>query len=64
MYEKGEGVKQNLVKAYVWYSVAVLAPNSKSEAKSKRDEIADKLNTEGLNRAQKLAEDLYEKLNQ
>ncbi len=52
LYEKGLGVKRDIVQAYVWYAIA--ASKADAEAASKRDIIARQLSSEGLNKAGRL----------
>ena len=53
-YQKGRGVEQNLIEAYVWNHIALQLGNT--DAKFERDEVASKLSPEELATAQKMAD--------
>ena len=59
MYALGEGVTQNLVEAYAWYSVA--ATGGYKSGVQNRDTVASKLTPEQLLEGQKRATELFEK---
>lgn len=60
-YESGQGIPQNSIKAYVWYSVAAAQGGDIWElASSARDAIGAKLAPSDLVKAQALAEKCFE----
>ena len=61
MYHRGEGVWQDLVMAYVWYSVA--AANGHEHAKAYLVLVKGRLNQDQLAVAQQRATQLFEKIN-
>ena len=58
MYSIGEGVPQNNVRAYVWFSVAAAQGNE--DARTNRDIISDRLTPEQLARGQDMATSCFE----
>ena len=58
MYERGEGVPQNNVRAYVWFSVA--AAQGYEVARSSRDIASERLTPEQLARGQDMATRCFE----
>ena len=58
MYANGNGVPQNNVRAYVWWSVAAAQGNE--EARGFRDRVADQLTPEQLARGQDMATRCFE----
>ena len=58
MYANGNGVPQNNVRAYVWWSVAAAQGNAASRIN--RDVEADKLTPEQLARGQEIATRCFE----
>ena len=58
MYSNGEGVPQNNVRAYVWYSVA--AAQGDETARTNRDIISDRLTPDQLARGQDMATRCFE----
>ena len=58
MYDNGEGVSQNNVRAYVWWSVA--AAQGYEDARTNRDIMADRLTPEQLARGQDMATRCFE----
>ena len=61
MYANGKGVPKDYVEAYAWWSVA--ATNGHEDAKERLPKAKAKLTPEGLAEGQKLAIELFEKLN-
>jgi TPR repeat protein len=60
-YESGQGVPQNFIKAYVWYSLSAAQGELLWElASSARDDIGGKLAPSDLVIAQALAEKCFE----
>ena len=59
MYALGEGVTQDLIEAYAWYSVA--ATGGYKSGVQNRDTVASKLTPEQLLEGQKRATELFEK---
>ncbi|MDB4809753.1 sel1 repeat family protein [bacterium] len=60
MYAKGEGVPQDYVEAYAWFSVA--AAGGYADAANNRDVVAGDLTPEQLSQGQKRATELFEKI--
>ena len=58
MYANGEGVPQNNLRAYVWFSVA--AAQGDEDARSNRDIISETLTPEQLARGQDMATRCFE----
>jgi TPR repeat protein len=58
MYATGEGVPQNNLRAYVWWSVAAAQGNE--DARGNRDRMADRLTPEQLARGQDMATRCFE----
>ena len=58
MYDNGEGVPQNNVRAYVWLSVA--AAQGDENARGNRDRIANRLTPDRLARGQDIATRCFE----
>lgn len=60
-YESGQGIPQNYIKAYVWYSVSAAQGGDFRElASGARDTVGAKLSPSDLVRAQALAEKCFE----
>ena len=53
MYDKGYGVKQDNVRAYIWYDIAVSL--GYNDAKDDRDMVAKKLTPSQIERLVRLA---------
>ena len=60
MYENGEGVPQDYVEAYVWFSVA--AASGDADSANNRGIAAGELTPEQLSQGQKRATELFEKI--
>ena len=60
MYRKGEGVSQDYVKAYAWYHLAS-AQGDKQAAKGK-DMLRGRMTAEQVAEAQKLAAELWDRI--
>ena len=60
MYEKGEGVPKNDVKAYAWYSVAAVSGDD--DYRKNRDRIKDRLTPSQLEKGQVLATEYHERI--
>jgi hypothetical protein len=60
MYVDGQGVPENDVRAYMWYSVAVAAAQGNETARYNRDNVADRLTPEQLARGQDMATRCFE----
>jgi TPR repeat protein len=60
MYKNGNGVPQDEVEAYAWFSVA--AAGGYADAVKNRDLAAGKLTPEQLSQGQKRATELVEKI--
>ena len=58
MYDEGEGVPQNDVRAYVWFSVAAAQGNE--TPRGQRDIVSDRLTPEQLARGQDMATRCFE----
>lgn len=58
MYYNGEGVPQNNVRAYVWWSVA--AAQGDGDARTNRDIVSERLAPEQLARGQDMATRCFE----
>lgn len=58
MYRDGEGVPKNNYLAYVWFNLYSVTGGS--NAKEKRDLVAEKLSPEDLLKAQELSQEYYE----
>ena len=58
MYSNGEGVPQNNVRAYIWYSVAAAQGNE--TARTNRDIISERLTPDQLARGQDIATRCFE----
>ena len=57
MYSKGRGVRQDFVRAYMWFNLAAaaLSGDSRDTATRKRDRIASKMTAEQIATAQEMA---------
>jgi TPR repeat protein len=57
MYTKGRGVRQDFVRAYMWFNLAAtaLSGDSGDTATKKRDRIASKMAAEQFETAQEMA---------
>jgi TPR repeat protein len=57
MYEKGEGVPQDLVRAYMWCTVAVaaLSGDNGKAAMKRRDVVASQMTAAQIMKAQEMA---------
>ena len=53
MYEAGDVIQQNLIRAHSWYQVATLL--GESDALAKRDKVAQSMDAQGLTTAQSFA---------
>jgi TPR repeat protein len=53
MYANGDGVPQNNVRGYIWWSVA--AAQGEEDAKRNRDIVAKRLTPDQLTQAQQIA---------
>lgn len=53
MYEAGQGVIQDNLRAWVWFSIA--ASNGSEEAVKGRDIVAKKMTSADISKAQKMA---------
>ena len=58
MYSNGEGVPQNDIRAYVWYSVA--ATQGGEDARGNRDIVSERLSPAGREQAQQIATKCFE----
>ena len=58
MYDNGDGVPQNNLRAYVWFSVA--AAQGHENARTNRDIVSDELTPEQLARGQETATRCFE----
>ncbi len=52
-YDNGKGVPQNHTKAHMWYNIA--AANGYEDASKGRDEIAEKMTSAAIEKAQSMA---------
>ena len=59
MYETGEGVIQDSVYAYMWFSIA--ASSGLKEASGNRDTVAKRMNSNQIEKAQRLARECVRK---
>jgi len=57
MYDKGQGVPQDYVQAHLWYNLAAsdLADDDREKAVKNRDSVAEKMTSEQIAEAQRLA---------
>jgi uncharacterized protein len=55
MYDLGEGVAQNNIRACIWKSLA--AAKSEIDAAQQRDDLASRMTKDQLEKAQKMARD-------
>ena len=62
VYDKGQGVPQDLTKAYVWFHLA--AASGHQDAIKVRDLVAEELTPDALNAAQQRAAELFEEIQQ
>ena len=60
MYDKGEGVPEDDVAAYTWYSVA--AASGDDEDRHNRDIIKDELTPSQLEKGQVIAREIFERI--
>lgn len=60
MYEEGKGVMPNNKRAYAWYALGAIDGNK--NAILFRDVVAERLSPSGLEQAQELAAELYDKI--
>ena len=58
-YWSGQGVIQDFVQAHAWFNVA--SANGHGFASESRDEVAEKMTTEQIAKAQELAKEYFEK---
>ena len=61
MYEKGEGAPQNLIKAYVWCSLA--SANGNGSAKKSLEILRSKMTPQQVAQAQNESAELWERIN-
>jgi len=59
MYDKGQGVPQNYIKAYAWFNIA--AAQGDENARENRDRVSDLMTPQQIGKAQELSARLYEK---
>jgi uncharacterized protein len=59
MHEKGHGVAKNFIKAHMWFNLSVA--NGDEGGSEKRDAVEDKMTSEQIAKAQKLAREWMEK---
>ena len=60
MYGKGQGVLQDYVRAHMWWNIAASSGESKN-ASNNRDIVAKKMNSNQIEKAQKLARECVRK---
>ena len=53
MYENGEGVAQDLIRAHMWWNIA--AANGDDDAREARDDIAKEMTAARIEKAEQLA---------
>ena len=57
-YLEGKGVPQSYVKAHIWYSIR--AANGYSDGARKRDNVAEKMTSDQIAEAQRMAREMVE----
>jgi TPR repeat protein len=63
MYGNGEGVPANFVKAYMWYSLAKAVGDKDKVASTNLDIIKKQMTPDQIAKAQELATEMWEKIN-
>ena len=61
MYKQGKGVPQSYIHAHLWSNLA--AAQGQKDGVKRRDELRSLMTTEQVAEAQKLATDLFERIN-
>ena len=60
MYDKGEGMPEDYVKAYAWFNLA--AAQGQEDAVKAKDSLREKMTTEQVAEAQRLSGELYKRI--
>ena len=60
MYDKGEGVPEDYVKAYAWFNLA--AAQGQEDAVKAKDSLRERMTAEQVAEAQKLAGELFNRI--